>query len=110
FHKLKYTCNRRLLEIGQVHGNLSEPADLKSSSLHIAQAAGRETDRLGDLFRHVDIRGVQENVIGNECFAGAHHRCASRWMAARIPEVRFAGWIDNDIVAKAFKLPATNVF
>src|SRR6185437_11352546 len=67
--ELKNSRDRRLLKVRKVHGNLGQPADLKSRPLHKPQPAGGEANGLGNLFCDINIRRVQEHVVRDERLA-----------------------------------------
>src|SRR6185437_9773165 len=108
--ELKNSRDRRLLKVRKVHGNLGQPADLKSRALNKAQPAGGEADGLGNFFCDINVGGVQEHVVSNESLASSHHGCSGGGMAAGVAEIGLPCRIHQNVFPQAFKLSATNIF
>ena len=109
FHHLEDAVHGGLLEVGEVHGDLGQAADQKSSALHEAHSAIRKANGLRDLLGDLDIGSVEEDVVSDEELARADDRCTRGGMHARLAEVRTAGGVGRDLGADAFKLAAANV-
>src|SRR5215468_2746207 len=101
--------DRRLLEIGQVHGNLGLPANQKSCGLDETQPACGKTNRLRDLLGDVNIRGVEKNVVCDKKLASPHHTRTGTGMQPRFAKVRLARGIGSDLIANAFELSTADV-
>jgi hypothetical protein len=109
-HEFEDAVDRRLLEVGQVHGDLGHAAHQEARALDVAQAAGGEAHGLGDLFGDGHVGGVQENVVGDQRLARADDGGSGGGMHARLAEVGLAGRVGGDLVADALELAAADVF
>src|SRR5712691_3829361 len=60
--------------IGQVHRHLDQAAvgELEAERLDVGQAAGRRADRLRDVLRDLQVRGLEVDVVSDQRDAGAH--------------------------------------
>src|SRR5580658_4744896 len=101
--------NRRLLEVGQVHRNLRQPAHQESRTLHKAQSAIREAHRLGNLLRNLHIRSVQENVVGDKKLARSDDCSPRRRMHSSLAKIRLARRIGRDISPYTLELSSADV-
>jgi len=101
--------DRRLFEIGKVHGNLGHAAHEESCAFDEAHAAGGEADGFGDLLRYINVAGIEEDVVGDEEFAGADDSGTGGGVDARFAEVGTSSGIGCDLGANAFELAATDV-
>src|SRR5690348_9790997 len=99
----------RLLEIGEIHRDLSQAAHEETCSLDEAHSATRKAHSLGDSLRDVDVGRIQEDVVRDKKFAGANNGRASRWMDPRFSKIWLTRRVGRDIIADAFKLPASDV-
>ena len=106
----EYPVDGRLLEVGQVHGNLSHAAHQESCPFDKTQAATRKSHGFGNLLGDVNVRRIQENVISNEELACSDNRCPGGGMHAGLAEIGLAGGVGRDVCADAFELPPANVF
>src|SRR5208337_3045464 len=109
FHVFEDAVDGSLLEVGEVHRDLSQATHQKSSALDEAQAATRSAHRFRDFLGNVDVGRIQEDVIGNEKFARSNHGCPGRGMHARLTEIRLARRIGGNLRADAFELTAANI-
>ena len=101
--------NRRLLEVGEIHGNLREAAHKESCALYIAESTAGKSHCLGDPLGKIHIRSIQEHIVGNEKLTRSHYRRARRGVDSRIAKIRPSRGIRRDLVANALKLPAADV-
>ena len=109
-HELEDAMDGRLLKVGQIHRDLGQAAHQESRALDVAQPAGGEAHRLGNLLGDGHVGRVQEDVVGHQRLARADHRGSGGWVHARLAEVGFAGGVGGDLVANALELAAANVF
>src|ERR1700740_3678245 len=100
----------RLLEIGEIHGDLGHAAHNESRALYKTQSSARKANCLGNVFRNLDIRRAEKNVVSDKRFARADRCDPSRRMYSCIAEVRLPGRIGRDLGTDAFELPAANGF
>src|SRR5262249_5876539 len=108
-HELEHARNGRLLEVGQVHGDLRQPANRHSHTFHIAEAAIREANGLANFLGDFYVSSIQEDVVRDQEFAGSDHGCSSGWMYTSFAEIRPPCVIDADVIAQALKLPRSNI-
>src|ERR1700722_8638330 len=102
--------DRSLLEIGEVHGDLGEAANEKSSAFDKAQTSGGKADGFGNLLGDIHIRRVEENVVGDESFAGSNDGGSGGGVNFWLAEIGLAGRVGGDVGADAFELAPANVF
>src|SRR3984957_13416679 len=100
----------RLLEVGEVHGNLRHAADQKSRAFDEAHAAVGEAHRLGDLFSDLDVRCVEKNVVGDQKFPRPPNGCTGSRMNASLSDIGTACRIRRNFRADALELAAANIF
>ena len=101
--------DRRLLEIGEIHRDLREAAHQKAGTLYEAHASAGKAYGLGDLFRDIDVRGVKEDVVGNQKLARSYHGCASGGVNPRFAKIRPPNGISANFSTNPFELSAANV-
>src|SRR5204862_194406 len=110
FDELENARDGRLLEVGEIHGNLRQPTHQKSSAFHEAKAAGGLAHRLSDFPCYSDVGGIQKNVVGDEKFTRAHHGGPRGRMHGGFAKIGLAVRVGSDFGADAFELSATDVF
>src|ERR1700722_3638876 len=98
----------RLLEVGEVHGNLRHAADQKSRAFDEPHAAVGETNRLGDFLCNLDVRSVQKNVVGDQKFSRPHNGCACSRMNAWLTDIGTACRVRRNFRADALELATAN--
>src|ERR1700687_2541027 len=98
-----------LFEIGQVHRNLGQAAHQESGALDKAQPATRNAHSFRDFFGNVNVRRIQEDVVGNQELARTDDGCAGRGMHARFAEIGRARGIGRYVGTDAFELAATSI-
>ena len=101
--------DRGLLKICQVHRDLRQPAHRKSRTLDVAQSSAREAHRLCHFLGNLNIRRVQEDVVGDEKLSRSHNRRAGRRMHPRLAKIRLARRIGRNLRPDTLELPAADV-
>ena len=105
----KYTRNRRLVGIGQVHGDLRQAAHRHTHSLYVTQATVGKAHGLGNLLRYLDIGRIEIHVVSDQKFARAYNRCARRRMQFAVAKVGLPCRIGLQLLANALELAATHI-
>ena len=109
-HGLIRAVQRRPLQVNEIHRDLCLSFDFEPERLHVTEAAGGESHRLGDLARHRQVRSRAEvDVERHEKGAGSDRGGASGRVNLRVAEIRLPLRVDRDLVPQALELSPPHV-
>src|SRR5438874_12066261 len=98
-----------LLKVGEIHRDLGQAAHEEARALDETHATAGEAHGLSNLLCDLDIRCVQENVIGDQELSGAHDRRTGCGMNACFANIGASCRIGPDFGTNSFKLSPSNI-